>query len=66
MSAVKRDIVADAYADMVGETREDVLVVEQGTADSVKCRDSTRPTGSSSCSTRATTASNPAISSTSR
>ena len=40
MSAVKRDIVADAYADMVGETREDVLVVEQGTADSVKCRDS--------------------------
>ena len=64
MSAVKRDIVADAYADMVGETREDVLVVEQGTADSVKCRDSAYR--SSSCSTRATTASNPAISSTSR
>ncbi|ELY72691.1 tRNA (N(6)-L-threonylcarbamoyladenosine(37)-C(2))-methylthiotransferase [Natrinema pallidum] len=40
MSAVKRDLVADAYADMVGEVREDVLVVEEGTADSVKCRDS--------------------------
>ncbi|WP_247731580.1 tRNA (N(6)-L-threonylcarbamoyladenosine(37)-C(2))-methylthiotransferase [Halovivax limisalsi] len=40
MSAAKREIVREAYADMVGETREDVLVVERGTGDSVKCRDS--------------------------
>ncbi|RQG98853.1 tRNA (N(6)-L-threonylcarbamoyladenosine(37)-C(2))-methylthiotransferase [Natrarchaeobius oligotrophus] len=40
MSATKREIVGAAYADMVGQTREDVLVVEEGTADSVKCRDS--------------------------
>lgn len=40
MSEVKREIVREAYADMVGEVREDCLVVEEGTADSVKCRDS--------------------------
>ncbi|SDQ26856.1 MiaB-like tRNA modifying enzyme [Natronobacterium texcoconense] len=40
MSELKRDIVADAYESMVGERREDCLVVEEGTADSVKCRDS--------------------------
>ncbi|AGB15567.1 MiaB-like tRNA modifying enzyme [Halovivax ruber XH-70] len=40
MSEVKRELVREAYADMVGETREDVLVVEEGTGDSVKCRDS--------------------------
>ncbi len=40
MSAAKREIVGEAYESMVGETREDVLVVEEGTADSVKCRDS--------------------------
>ncbi len=39
MSELKRSIVSEAYAEMVGEVREDVLVVEQGTADSVKCRD---------------------------
>ena len=38
MSAVKREIVEDAYESMVG-TRRKVLVVEPGTADSVKCRD---------------------------
>ncbi|MFB6108262.1 MAG: tRNA (N(6)-L-threonylcarbamoyladenosine(37)-C(2))-methylthiotransferase [Haloplanus sp.] len=38
MSALKMDVVADAYEAMVGETRE-VLVVEEGTGDSVKCRD---------------------------
>jgi len=38
MSEVKRDLVGNVYEEMVGETRE-VLVVEQGTADSVKCRD---------------------------
>src|SRR6056297_1000910 len=40
MSEAKREIVREAYADMVGETREDALVVEHGTGDSVKCRDS--------------------------
>ncbi|MFC3957027.1 tRNA (N(6)-L-threonylcarbamoyladenosine(37)-C(2))-methylthiotransferase [Halovivax cerinus] len=40
MSEVKREIVRESYADLVGETREDVLVVEEGTGDSVKCRDS--------------------------
>ncbi|MEY7850493.1 tRNA (N(6)-L-threonylcarbamoyladenosine(37)-C(2))-methylthiotransferase [Natrarchaeobius sp. A-rgal3] len=40
MSAAKREIVGDAYEAMVGERREDCLVVEEGTADSVKCRDS--------------------------
>ncbi|WP_435144247.1 tRNA (N(6)-L-threonylcarbamoyladenosine(37)-C(2))-methylthiotransferase [Halobaculum sp. P14] len=38
MSEVKRDIVGEAYEELVGTTR-DVLVVEEGTADSVKCRD---------------------------
>ncbi|WP_254862334.1 tRNA (N(6)-L-threonylcarbamoyladenosine(37)-C(2))-methylthiotransferase [Halovivax gelatinilyticus] len=40
MSERKRDIVGEAYAAMVGETREDALVVEEGVGDSVKCRDS--------------------------
>ncbi|MFW5949350.1 MAG: tRNA (N(6)-L-threonylcarbamoyladenosine(37)-C(2))-methylthiotransferase, partial [Halolamina sp.] len=39
MSELKRDIVAEAYEELVGTTRE-VLVVEEGTGDSVKCRDS--------------------------
>ncbi len=39
MSQLKRSIVGEAYAEMVGEVREDALVVEDGTADSVKCRD---------------------------
>ncbi len=38
MSALKREICTDAHASMVGETHE-VLVVEDGTGDSVKCRD---------------------------
>ena len=38
MSELKQDIVAEAYDSMVGETRE-VLAVEEGTGDSVKCRD---------------------------
>ncbi|AFK20301.1 tRNA (N(6)-L-threonylcarbamoyladenosine(37)-C(2))-methylthiotransferase [Haloferax mediterranei ATCC 33500] len=38
MSETKMDIVAAAYEDMVG-TEHDVLVVEEGTGDSVKCRD---------------------------
>ena len=38
MSAVAREIAQQAHAEMVGE-RRDVVVVEQGTADSVKCRD---------------------------
>ena len=38
MSAVKRDIVGDVHEGMVGTT-QDVLVVEEGTGDSVKCRD---------------------------
>ena len=39
MSAVKREIVAEVYERLVGQTR-DVLCVEPGTGDSVKCRDS--------------------------
>jgi MiaB-like tRNA modifying enzyme len=38
MSAVKREIVGEVHEDMVGST-QDVLVVEEGTGDSVKCRD---------------------------
>ncbi|GAB3683380.1 tRNA (N(6)-L-threonylcarbamoyladenosine(37)-C(2))-methylthiotran sferase [Salinarchaeum chitinilyticum] len=38
MSAVKRELVGNVYEEMVGERRS-VLVVEEGTADSVKCRD---------------------------
>src|SRR6056297_2509633 len=38
MSELKQEIVAEAYDSMVGETRE-VLAVEEGTGDSVKCRD---------------------------
>ncbi len=40
LSELKMDVVSDAYEEMVGEVREDVLVVEEGTGDSVKCRDS--------------------------
>jgi MiaB-like tRNA modifying enzyme len=40
MTDVKMDVVADAYDAMVGEPREGCLVVEHGTGDSVKCRDS--------------------------
>jgi len=39
MSALKREVVAEAYQSMVGERRE-VLAVEPGTGNSVKCRDS--------------------------
>jgi MiaB-like tRNA modifying enzyme len=39
MSETKRKIVGEAYAAMVGDRRE-VLAVEPGTGDSVKCRDS--------------------------
>ncbi|SHG54722.1 tRNA (N(6)-L-threonylcarbamoyladenosine(37)-C(2))-methylthiotransferase [Halobaculum gomorrense] len=38
MSAVKREIVGEAYESMVGSERR-VLAVEEGTGDSVKCRD---------------------------
>jgi MiaB-like tRNA modifying enzyme len=38
MTDLKMEVVAEAHESMVGETRE-VLVVEQGTGDSVKCRD---------------------------
>jgi tRNA A37 methylthiotransferase MiaB len=38
MTDAKMDIVAEAYDAMVGETHE-VLVVEEGTGDSVKCYD---------------------------
>ena len=38
MSELKRSIMGEVYGDMVGERRE-VLVVEPGTGDSVKCRD---------------------------
>ncbi|CAI49690.1 MiaB-like tRNA modifying enzyme [Natronomonas pharaonis DSM 2160] len=38
MTDLKMDICREVYGSMVGETRE-VLVVEQGTGDSVKCRD---------------------------
>ncbi len=40
MSALKREIVGETYESMVGETRTDCLVVEEGVGDSVKCRDS--------------------------
>ena len=39
MSEIKREIVGEAYESMVGDERE-VLCVEPGTGDSVKCRDS--------------------------
>ena len=39
MSELKMEVVAEAYEELIGETRE-VLVVEEGTGDSVKCRDS--------------------------
>ncbi|MDZ7731359.1 MAG: tRNA (N(6)-L-threonylcarbamoyladenosine(37)-C(2))-methylthiotransferase [Natrialbaceae archaeon] len=39
MTDLKHDIVSSVYESMVGESREDVLVVEPGTGDSVKCRD---------------------------
>jgi MiaB-like tRNA modifying enzyme len=39
MSELKRKIVGEAYESMVGDTRE-LLCVEPGTGDSVKCRDS--------------------------
>ena len=38
MTELKMDVVAEAYESMIGDRRE-VLVVEQGTGDSVKCRD---------------------------
>jgi MiaB-like tRNA modifying enzyme len=38
MSELKMEVVGDAYESMVGTVR-DVLVVEEGTGDSVKCRD---------------------------
>jgi MiaB-like tRNA modifying enzyme len=38
MSDLKREIVGEAYEAMVGDRRE-VLVVQEGTGDSVKCRD---------------------------
>ena len=38
MSELKMDVVGAAYEEMVGTTRE-VLVVEEGVGDSVKCRD---------------------------
>jgi tRNA A37 methylthiotransferase MiaB len=38
MSDLKREIVGAAYESMVGDRRE-VLVVQEGTGDSVKCRD---------------------------
>jgi MiaB-like tRNA modifying enzyme len=38
MSDLKMDVVGEAYESMVGETHE-VLVVEEGTGDSVKCYD---------------------------
>ncbi|WP_254767121.1 tRNA (N(6)-L-threonylcarbamoyladenosine(37)-C(2))-methylthiotransferase [Salinilacihabitans rarus] len=40
MTDLKMDVVGEAYEAMVGDVREDVLVVEEGTGDSVKCRDS--------------------------
>ena len=39
MTDLKMDVVADAYDAMVDTVREDCLVVEEGTGDSVKCRD---------------------------
>ncbi|AXR79419.1 tRNA (N(6)-L-threonylcarbamoyladenosine(37)-C(2))-methylthiotransferase [Natrarchaeobaculum sulfurireducens] len=40
MSKLKRELVGEAYESMVGETRPNCLVVEEGVGDSVKCRDS--------------------------
>ncbi len=40
MSELKMEVVGAAYEELIGEVREDVLVVEEGTGDSVKCRDS--------------------------
>jgi tRNA A37 methylthiotransferase MiaB len=39
MSELKMDVVSEAYEALVG-TRREVLVVEEGHGDSVKCRDS--------------------------
>ena len=39
MTDLKMDVVAEAYDAMVDTIREDCLVVEDGTGDSVKCRD---------------------------
>jgi MiaB-like tRNA modifying enzyme len=39
MTDLKMDVVAEAYDAMVDTIREDCLVVEEGTGDSVKCRD---------------------------
>jgi threonylcarbamoyladenosine tRNA methylthiotransferase CDKAL1 len=39
MSELKRDVVREAYEEMVGDKRE-VLAVRPGTEDSLKCRDS--------------------------
>jgi len=39
MTDLKMDVVAEAYDEMVDTVREDCLVVEHGTGDSVKCRD---------------------------
>ncbi|WP_267640673.1 tRNA (N(6)-L-threonylcarbamoyladenosine(37)-C(2))-methylthiotransferase [Haloarchaeobius amylolyticus] len=39
MSELKMDVVGEAYEAMVGETMADALVVQEGTGDSVKCRD---------------------------
>jgi tRNA A37 methylthiotransferase MiaB len=38
MSEVKREVVGEIHESMVGDVR-DVLVVREGTGDSVKCRD---------------------------
>ncbi|WIV67818.1 tRNA (N(6)-L-threonylcarbamoyladenosine(37)-C(2))-methylthiotransferase [Natrialbaceae archaeon AArc-T1-2] len=40
LSELKMEVVGAAYEGMVGDVREDVLVVQEGTGDSVKCRDS--------------------------
>jgi len=40
MTELKMAVVGEAYEAMVGDVREDALVVEAGTGDSVKCRDS--------------------------
>ncbi|MFC6733543.1 tRNA (N(6)-L-threonylcarbamoyladenosine(37)-C(2))-methylthiotransferase [Haladaptatus sp. DYSN1] len=39
MSTAKHEIVGEAYEAMVGTVQRDCLVVEEGTGDSVKCRD---------------------------
>jgi tRNA A37 methylthiotransferase MiaB len=38
MSELKRDVVAEAYESMIGETHR-VMAVREGTGDSMKCRD---------------------------